>query len=164
MTPVRQKLAIYAVLAIGSGAVVAAVVRLIYIAIMVRDADVTWAMGKIFVWTYLELNLAIMCNCALLLRPFVLRHMPWLLRRPTPKEKAQQPRRRTRASWSIGGRVLHGRRARSAIGQNRGSIEDLSSLDGQSSEGNANPTETVKVRGINKDQKNRREEDPDDIV
>ncbi len=57
------------------------------------------------VWFVIEMNLAIAFNCAILLRPFINRHLPWLLHRRkqnTAEHKMQGPL----ASRSIGGNYL----------------------------------------------------------
>ncbi|KAI5461606.1 hypothetical protein BGZ63DRAFT_335198, partial [Mariannaea sp. PMI_226] len=76
--PRRQKMIICSILAIGSGAIIAACIRIYYAKALGVDRDVTWTQGKLVLWTSIEVNLAIVCNCAVLLRPFIRRHFRWL--------------------------------------------------------------------------------------
>lgn len=45
---------------------------------MQANPDVTWTQASAAVWSCLELNLGILCNCLALLKPFVRRHLPFL--------------------------------------------------------------------------------------
>jgi hypothetical protein len=45
---------------------------------MQANPDVTWTQASAAVWSCLELNLGILCNCLALLKPFVRRHMSFL--------------------------------------------------------------------------------------
>lgn len=59
-------------------ACVASIVRVSYVKAMQANPDVTWTQASAAVWSCLELNLGILCNCLALLKPFVRRHMPFL--------------------------------------------------------------------------------------
>lgn len=56
----------------------ASIVRVSYVKAMQNNPDVTWTQASAAVWSCLELNLGILCNCLALLKPFVRRHMPFL--------------------------------------------------------------------------------------
>ncbi|KAH8882163.1 hypothetical protein GQ53DRAFT_618888, partial [Thozetella sp. PMI_491] len=76
--PMRQKLNILAILSLGSGATVASIVRITYIKSMAENPDATWTQAAAAVWSFLEINLGITCNCLALMKPFVRHHLPWL--------------------------------------------------------------------------------------
>ncbi|KAF3768644.1 hypothetical protein M406DRAFT_45043 [Cryphonectria parasitica EP155] len=74
----RQKMAVILILAIGSGTVIASCIRIAYIRTMVNNPDVLWTQGSAAIWSAVEINIGILCNCLAMLRPFVRRHLPSL--------------------------------------------------------------------------------------
>ncbi len=118
--PVRQKMAIYAIFILASGyvctlrlgrplakmgensAVITSIARFVYVLALRNNPDVTWAQGKVSTWSIVEVNIGIMCNCLLLLRPFVRRYLPWLVGHGSDRKKSND-RNRCIASRSIGG-------------------------------------------------------------
>lgn len=96
--PLKQKITVGALLILGSGlvrlsgpfmpnrhayvyscrVVVASCVRVAYVRAMASNPDFTWTQASAAVWSSVELNIGIACNCLAALRPFVRRHMPWL--------------------------------------------------------------------------------------
>ncbi|KAK8051174.1 hypothetical protein PG993_002559 [Apiospora rasikravindrae] len=79
--PLRQKIIIGGILTLGSSAVVASIVRISYIRAMMVNPDTTWTQASAIVWSSVEMNLGVACNCMARLRPFVRVHMPKLARR-----------------------------------------------------------------------------------
>ncbi|KAJ4386156.1 hypothetical protein N0V93_009049 [Gnomoniopsis smithogilvyi] len=73
-----QKIAVGCILALGSGAVIASCVRIAYVRAMLNNPDVLYTQGSAAVWSAVEINIGILCNCLAMLKPFVRRHMPWL--------------------------------------------------------------------------------------
>ncbi|KAK8128455.1 hypothetical protein PG984_009563 [Apiospora sp. TS-2023a] len=65
--PRRQKMVVGGILGLGS-------------ARMTLSSDVTWAQASLAIWSSIELNFGIACNCLARLRPFVRAHMPTLER------------------------------------------------------------------------------------
>lgn len=59
-------------------AVIASCVRIAYVRAMLNNADVLYTQGSAAVWSAVEINIGILCNCLAILKPFVRRHMPWL--------------------------------------------------------------------------------------
>lgn len=45
---------------------------------MINNADVLYTQGSAAVWSAVEINIGILCNCLAMLKPFLRRHMPWL--------------------------------------------------------------------------------------
>ncbi|CAN8100021.1 unnamed protein product [Discula destructiva] len=74
----KQKIAVGLILALGSGAVIASCVRIAYVRAMLNNTDVLYTQGNAAVWSAVEINIGILCNCLAMLKPFVRRHMPWL--------------------------------------------------------------------------------------
>ncbi len=68
-----------------------------------NQVDITWTEGKFLASCIIEVNLAIMCNCALLLRPFAIHHVPSLFRHKPQDEKTIKQRREpfmaSRSDW-----------------------------------------------------------------
>lgn len=57
---------------------IASGVRIAYVRAMISNPDFTYTQGSAAVWSAIEINLGILCNCLAMLKPFVRRHMPWL--------------------------------------------------------------------------------------
>ncbi|KAH8755315.1 hypothetical protein F5883DRAFT_177898 [Diaporthe sp. PMI_573] len=60
-------------------AVIASCVRIAYIRAMIKNRDVLYTQGLAAVWSAVEVNIGILCNCLATLKPFVRRHLPWLV-------------------------------------------------------------------------------------
>jgi len=46
---------------------------------MINNPDVLYRQGLGAVWSAVEVNIGILCNCLATLKPFVRRHLPWLV-------------------------------------------------------------------------------------
>lgn len=46
---------------------------------MIESPDVLYSQGSAAVWSAVEINIGILCNCLATMKPFVRRHMPWLV-------------------------------------------------------------------------------------
>lgn len=57
---------------------IASCVRIAYVRAMLNNPDVLYTQGSAAVWSAVEINIGILCNCLAMLKPFVRRHMPWL--------------------------------------------------------------------------------------
>lgn len=60
-------------------AVLASCVRIAYVRAMINNPDVLYTQGAAAVWSAVEVNVGILCNCLAMLKPFVRRHLPWLV-------------------------------------------------------------------------------------
>lgn len=57
---------------------IASCVRIAYVRAMQNSPDVLYTQGSAAVWSAVEINIGILCNCLAMLKPFVRRHMPWM--------------------------------------------------------------------------------------
>jgi hypothetical protein len=48
-------------------------------AVVINNPDVLYTQGSAAVWSAVEINIGILCNCLAMLKPFVRRHLPWLV-------------------------------------------------------------------------------------
>ncbi|PSR90738.1 hypothetical protein BD289DRAFT_208574 [Coniella lustricola] len=76
--PRKQKVTVGLILGLGSGAVIASCVRIAYVRAMQDNPDVLYTQGSAAVWSAVEINIGILCNCLAMLKPFVRHHLPWL--------------------------------------------------------------------------------------
>ncbi|KAK7731099.1 hypothetical protein SLS53_008817 [Cytospora paraplurivora] len=60
-------------------AIIASCVRIAYVRAMIDSPDVLYTQGSAAVWSAVEINIGILCNCLATMKPFVRRHMPWLV-------------------------------------------------------------------------------------
>ncbi|PYH91840.1 hypothetical protein BO71DRAFT_451858 [Aspergillus ellipticus CBS 707.79] len=77
--PLRQKIAIGVMLAMGCFVGVVSCIRLFSLYILLKSTDLTWATTNALMWCTIELNLGIIGGCITAMRPFVRRYFPRLL-------------------------------------------------------------------------------------
>ncbi|CAG5156828.1 uncharacterized protein ALTATR162_LOCUS4621 [Alternaria atra] len=77
--PMKQKILLGFVFALGSGVVVISTVRIIYVYSMISDPDSTYNVAKACIFSTVELNGGVICACVALLKPFIQQYMPWIL-------------------------------------------------------------------------------------
>ncbi|CAN9177390.1 unnamed protein product [Alternaria alternata] len=77
--PIKQKVLLGLVFALGSGVVVISTVRIIYVYSMISDPDSTYNVAKACIFSTVELNGGVICACIALLKPFIQKYMPWIL-------------------------------------------------------------------------------------
>ncbi|CAG8376068.1 unnamed protein product [Penicillium salamii] len=77
--PLRQKIAVSAILAMGCFVGVVSCIRLASLYTLLRSPDLTWATTDALMWCCIELNLGIFGGCVTAIRPFVRRYFPRLL-------------------------------------------------------------------------------------
>ncbi|KAI5455561.1 hypothetical protein BGZ63DRAFT_468521 [Mariannaea sp. PMI_226] len=90
--PLRQRFTLYGILLIASGALTASVLRLarvVMIQSILDDPDQSWIQSTSFLMSVIEMNLGIICNSVVLLRPFAARYLPWLIGIHAVKEKRE---------------------------------------------------------------------------
>ncbi|KAI1098641.1 hypothetical protein F4804DRAFT_115949 [Jackrogersella minutella] len=74
--PFRQKIVIGVLMGVGSAVILISIARIAYVKAMVQNPDVTWTQAEAAVFSSLELNLGIVCNCMARLRPFIRVYFP----------------------------------------------------------------------------------------
>ncbi|KAK7414278.1 hypothetical protein QQX98_006875 [Neonectria punicea] len=74
----KQKITIGFLLALGSAVVVVSCIRFGYVQKMEKNPDITWTQASASLWSCIEMNTGIICNCLAQLKPFVRKHIAWL--------------------------------------------------------------------------------------
>ncbi|KAH7268578.1 hypothetical protein B0J15DRAFT_592104 [Fusarium solani] len=74
----KQRVTVGLLLALGSAVVIVSCIRFGYVQKMQKNPDVTWTQASASLWSCIEMNTGIICNCLAHLKPFVRRHIPWL--------------------------------------------------------------------------------------
>jgi hypothetical protein len=84
-------------------ATVASIGRLAYVKKMQDNPDVTWTQASAAVWSCIEINLGIICNCTALLKPLARRYFGWISTRGGSSDEAVpsygQPRSGLSNKW-----------------------------------------------------------------
>ncbi|KAF5018397.1 hypothetical protein F66182_9626 [Fusarium sp. NRRL 66182] len=75
----RQKLVVGTILSIGSAVLIASIVRAPYVQIFATNPDFTLKQAEAGIWSLVELNMGIVCNNLMRLKPFLNRYLPQLL-------------------------------------------------------------------------------------
>ncbi|KAH7137333.1 hypothetical protein B0J13DRAFT_559501 [Dactylonectria estremocensis] len=76
--PLRQRITVGILLALGSAVVIVSCIRFGYVHKMQNNPDITWTQASASLWSCIEMNTGILCNCLAHLKPFVRKHIPWL--------------------------------------------------------------------------------------
>ncbi|KAH6988224.1 hypothetical protein BKA56DRAFT_459944, partial [Ilyonectria sp. MPI-CAGE-AT-0026] len=74
--PFRKKMLTGGILTLGSGVLLATIARAPYMKLLVSSTDFTQTMAEIGVVSALELNLGIVCNNLIRMKPFISRYFP----------------------------------------------------------------------------------------
>ncbi|KAM5352625.1 hypothetical protein ACJ41O_005347 [Fusarium nematophilum] len=77
--PFRQKVVVGAILSLGSAVLIASIARAPYVQIMATHIDFTRKQAEAGVWSLVELNIGIVCNNLMRLKPLLNRYLPKLL-------------------------------------------------------------------------------------
>ncbi|KAJ1715169.1 hypothetical protein NYO67_2714 [Aspergillus flavus] len=77
--PLRQKIAVSCILAMGCFVGVVSCIRLSTLYTLLKSPDLTWSTTDALMWCTIELNLGITGGCITAVRPFVRRYFPRLL-------------------------------------------------------------------------------------
>ncbi|KAM0420462.1 hypothetical protein ACHAPT_011754 [Fusarium lateritium] len=116
--PFRQKVVVGCILSLGSAVLIASVVRAPYVKIFATNIDFTRKQAEAGVWSLVELNIGIVCNNMMRLKPLLNRYLPTLLTKlglSTGKSSKRNGDNSARgnASWRVGGRPSHSYQLRS---------------------------------------------------
>ncbi|CAL5869517.1 uncharacterized protein PFLUO_LOCUS3747 [Penicillium psychrofluorescens] len=74
----KQKLTVGCLLALGSGVVVCSIARLPYVLRLEKTLDVTYTEAILGVWSLVEVNLGIICACAMRFKRLIATYLPRL--------------------------------------------------------------------------------------
>ncbi|KAJ5098292.1 hypothetical protein N7532_005293 [Penicillium argentinense] len=77
--PLRQKVAVSGILAMGCFVGIVSCIRLATLYQLMNSTDLTWVTTNALMWCAIELNLGIFGGCVTAIRPFIRRYMPRLL-------------------------------------------------------------------------------------
>ncbi|KAH7378895.1 hypothetical protein BKA64DRAFT_585274 [Cadophora sp. MPI-SDFR-AT-0126] len=88
LLPMRQKVTLVAILALGGAACIASIVRLQVLCVLSKSQDPTWDSQGASTWSIIELNIGIICASVSTLRPL----FSWpLLKTPVPCNRRTTP-------------------------------------------------------------------------
>ncbi|KAK1759119.1 hypothetical protein QBC47DRAFT_371088 [Echria macrotheca] len=76
--PRRHKIGLYFVFGLGLFVCVISIIRFYYLYYGAESVDVTWIIAGVSMWSAVELNVAIVCACLLVMKPLFLRLFPGL--------------------------------------------------------------------------------------
>ncbi|KAL5336002.1 hypothetical protein BJX70DRAFT_401060 [Aspergillus crustosus] len=76
--PLKQKITVGCLLALGSGVVVCSIARLPYVIVLPTTADTTYTQAVLGIWTIIEVNLGIICACAMRFKRLIATYLPKL--------------------------------------------------------------------------------------
>jgi len=77
--PRRQKIGLYFVFGLGLFVCVMSIIRFYYLYFGAESGDVTWIVAGVAMWSAIELNVAIVCACLLVMKPLLVRWFPCLV-------------------------------------------------------------------------------------
>ena len=84
----RQKWIIALLFGVGSLTCIVSVVRTYYVSLLFGTTDTSWKLPTPTSLVVVETNLSVICGCIMVLRPFVRRHLPFLLGSQTKRYRA----------------------------------------------------------------------------
>ncbi|KAF5722193.1 integral membrane protein [Fusarium mundagurra] len=108
--PFRQKVVVGCILSIASAVLIASIVRAPYVHIMAINPDFTRKQAEAGVWSLVELNMGIVCNNLMRLKPFLRTYLPRVLTflGLTAKSKQQgENQSKSKSSGNWRGRPSH---------------------------------------------------------
>ncbi|KAH8710143.1 hypothetical protein GQ44DRAFT_690258 [Phaeosphaeriaceae sp. PMI808] len=77
--PKRQKIGVMVVLMTGGFILIVSIIRLKSSVDLVNTMDISWEMVRPVVWCAIEVHIAIVCACLSAGKPFLRKHMPWVI-------------------------------------------------------------------------------------
>ncbi|KAH7192777.1 uncharacterized protein B0J16DRAFT_411449 [Fusarium flagelliforme] len=103
--PFRQKLVVAAILSVGSAVLIASIVRAPYVQIFATNPDFTRKQAEAGIWSLVELNMGIVCNNLMRLKPFLNRYLPKFLSYlglssgKSKQKKSDSPKSISKGKW-----------------------------------------------------------------
>ncbi|KAJ5771160.1 uncharacterized protein N7511_003211 [Penicillium nucicola] len=75
---IKQKVTVGCLLALGSGVVICSIARLPYVLLLDQTEDVTYTEAILGIWSIVEVNLGIICACAMRFKQLITTYLPGL--------------------------------------------------------------------------------------
>ncbi|KAF2645325.1 hypothetical protein P280DRAFT_465174 [Massarina eburnea CBS 473.64] len=97
--PLKQRVGLGVVFAIGSGVMITSIVRIIYVYQWIANVDATYYQGNTCIFSTVEMNAGIICTSIVLLKPFVARFFPTLLFNSSNNTGNRTPSGNLSKSW-----------------------------------------------------------------
>ncbi|KAK0741843.1 hypothetical protein B0T21DRAFT_282334 [Apiosordaria backusii] len=72
----KQKLSVGAILGLGSAVVICSIARLPYSISLQTSQDLSWEEGILGIWSIVEINIGIVCGCAMRLKKLIVAYLP----------------------------------------------------------------------------------------
>ncbi|KAL4789110.1 hypothetical protein BDV19DRAFT_395371 [Aspergillus venezuelensis] len=78
--PLKQRIGVGCLLALGSGVLICSTARLPYVIRLghTYNPDSSWTQAILGTWSVIELNLGVICACLMRFKPLIRNYMPWL--------------------------------------------------------------------------------------
>ncbi|KAL4966524.1 uncharacterized protein BDV14DRAFT_198981 [Aspergillus stella-maris] len=78
--PLKQRIGVGCLLALGSGVLICSISRLPYVIRLghAYNPDSSWTQAILGTWSVIELNLGVICACLMRFKPLIRNYMPWL--------------------------------------------------------------------------------------
>ncbi|KAL4950400.1 hypothetical protein BDW69DRAFT_187376 [Aspergillus filifer] len=78
--PLKQRIGVGCLLALGSGVLICSIARLPYVIRLGHkyNPDSSWTQAILGTWSVVELNLGVICACLMRFKPLIRNYMPWL--------------------------------------------------------------------------------------
>ncbi|KAJ3540210.1 hypothetical protein NM208_g5164 [Fusarium decemcellulare] len=115
--PFRQKVVVGCIMSLGSAVLIASIARAPYVKIMATHLDFTRKQAEAGVWSLVELNIGIVCNNLMRLKPLLNRFLPRLLTilgfSGRSSKRQGESSSRANGNWRVGGRPSHSYQLRS---------------------------------------------------
>ncbi|KAL4936885.1 hypothetical protein BDV06DRAFT_232949 [Aspergillus oleicola] len=106
--PLKQRIGVSCLLALGSGVTICSIARLPYVIRVGHNRDSSWTQAILGTWSIIELNLGVICACLMRFKPLIKNYMPWLdlfssrTRSRTMRGQTYDSSRRFRSGYGYG--------------------------------------------------------------
>ncbi|EKG14904.1 integral membrane protein (Pth11), putative [Macrophomina phaseolina MS6] len=96
--PIGERMIVFLLLAGGAFAVAASITRIVIIQNIQTAQDYTWERVRVSIWSTVEINVIIICQCMIALKPLIKQYLPGMLDDGIYPQSPNAPRSRSRIS------------------------------------------------------------------